>query len=142
MLKFGIIDAGECAITRLAGHQNTDRNRLKRYEPLWPIPLLTPASPCPHGIRIRIGRVCGVCHAATRATQQEIEKMPAPPPINPEDQALSQIAFFRDWLKDHPEATTRTKTHVVRQISRLEAVVREWIPTKYQPRANLKGGRS
>lgn len=68
--------------------------------------------------------------------------MPAPLPENPEDRALGQIAFFRDWLASHPKASTRMKSHIVRQISRLEAIVREWIPTKYQPRVDLKGGRS
>jgi hypothetical protein len=34
------------------------------------------------------------------------------------------------------------KLHIARQISRLEAVMREWIPTRYIPRRDLKGGRA
>jgi hypothetical protein len=68
--------------------------------------------------------------------------MDAPPPTNPEDLALAQIAFFHDWLRSHPRAPTRMKLHIVRQIARLEAVVREWIPTKYRPQTDLKGGRA
>ncbi len=128
-----------CVITRLAGHANTDRNRLKRCEPLWPIPALTPLSACPHGVRIRVDRVCGVCYRAARITQQQIDRMPAPPPENPEDRAIAQIAFFKDWLASHPKATTRMKTHIVKQITRLEAVVKEWMPTRYVPHG-LKGG--
>ena len=75
-------------------------------------------------------------------TQQEIDATDPPKPTNPEDLVLGQIAFFRDWLASHPEATTRMRIYIVRQISRLEAVVREWIPTKYLPRPDLKGGRS
>jgi hypothetical protein len=67
--------------------------------------------------------------------------MPAPEPRNPEDQALEQIAFFRNWLLDHPKAPTRTKIHIARQISRLEAIVREWVPTKYRPDRKYKGGK-
>jgi hypothetical protein len=118
----------------------TDRNRLKRCEPLWPIPALVPDSACPHGVRIRVDRVCGICYRAARSTQNEIDRMPAPPPENPEDRAIAQIAYFKDWLQSHPKAPTRAKLYVVKQITRLEAVVTEWMPTKYQPRAGLKGG--
>jgi hypothetical protein len=92
-------------------------------------------------VRIPEARVCGVCHAAAKYTQDQIDAMPAPPPENPEDRALDQIAFFRQWMSDHPRATTRMKTHIVRQIARLEAIVREYIPTRYQPQG-LKGGRT
>ena len=68
--------------------------------------------------------------------------MPVPAPENPEDRALSQIAFFRDWLEAHPDVTTRMKIHIVRQILELEKTVREWIPTRYLPRTDLKGGRA
>jgi hypothetical protein len=130
---------GESAVARLAARPNTDRHRLKRIEPLWPVSALTPSSRCPHGVTIRIGRVCGICHAAGQSTQVEIDKMPAPPPVNPEDRALEQIAFFRDWLASHPKATTRMKIHIVRQIMVLETIVREYLPTKYLP-THLKGG--
>ncbi len=83
--------------------------------------------------------MCGVCYRAARITQQQIDRMPAPEPENPEDRAIAQIAFFKDWLVSHPKATTRTKTHIVKQITRLEAVVREWIPTRYVQQ-RLKGG--
>jgi hypothetical protein len=87
-------------------------------------------------------RICGICHAAAKMTQQEIDATNPPPPTNPEDLVLDQIMFFRDWLVRNPRAPTRMKIHIVRQISRLEAVVREWIPTKYRPQTDLKGGRA
>jgi hypothetical protein len=124
----------------LAGHQNTDRNRLKRIEPLWPWSALIPSSPCPHGVMIRIGRVCGVCHAAGQSTQVEIDKMPSPPPVEPEVRTLGEIAFLRDWLASHPEATNRMKIYIERQIMALEELVREYIATRYRP-AHLKGGK-
>jgi hypothetical protein len=128
-------------IARLAKHEPRVRNRLTRIEPLWPIPALTPLSRCPHGVKIYPGRVCGICHGATKTTQHQIDVMPVPEPKNPEDQALEQIAFFRNWLEDHPTAPTRTKIHIVRQISRLEADLREWVPTKYRPDRKFKGGK-
>ena len=134
------VASGGSAIARLAAHPNTDRNRLKRIEPLWPVSALTPGSRCPHGVTIRIGRVCGVCHAAGRSTQVNIDKMPAPPPVDPEVRALERIAFFRDWLASHPGATTRMRVHILRQIIALEGIVREYIPTRYLPAA-LKGGK-
>jgi len=67
--------------------------------------------------------------------------MPAPPPVNPEDRALERITYLRDWLKVNPKASTHMKTHIVRQIRRLEAVAREYIPTRYLPAA-LRGGKS
>jgi hypothetical protein len=133
---------GGWAIPRFAGRPNTDRNRLKRIEPLWPVSALTPFSRCPHGVLISIDRVCGICHKAARPTQDEIDAMPVPPPTNPEDRALREIDFLLDWLASHPRATTRMKTHIVKQVTRLEATVREFIPTKYMPRTGLKGGVS
>jgi len=108
---------------------------------LWPFSALTPLSLCPHGVMIRIGRVCGVCHAAGRSTQDEIDKMPAPPPANPETRALAQIVFLRDWLSSHPEASTLMKLHVERQIMEQEKILREWIATRYLPSERLKGGK-
>lgn len=87
------------------------------------------------------GRICGVCHAAAKLTQQAIDAMPAPDPENPEDRAVQQMQFFRDWLQSHPEATTRMKLHVKRQIARLDAIVREWMPTQYRRNGSLRGGK-
>ena len=110
--------------------------------PFWPVPALVPGSLCPHGVRIGYGRLCGICHRSHSVTQDEIDAMSAPPPENPEDRALDQIAFFRDWLASHPQASVRVKIQIERQILELEAVVREFIPTRYTPRADLKGGRN
>jgi hypothetical protein len=82
-----------------------------------------------------------ICAAAAQTTQNEIDAMPAPPPENAEDRAIAQIAFFKDWLVSHPEAAALTKYHVMKQIRQQEAIVNEWMPTKYhRPRAGLKGG--
>ncbi len=141
-LFYKTCDAERRAIATVSKTRMTDCKRCKRIVPFWPVPALTRLSPCPHGVWIGYGRLCGICHRAACATQDEIDAMPTPPPENPEDRALQEITFFRDWLASHPEASTRMKSHIVRQISRLEAIVREWIPTKYQPRVDLKGGRS
>jgi hypothetical protein len=82
-----------------------------------------------------------ICFAAAKTTQADIDKSNPPPPENPEDRAISQIVFFQDWLKDHPQAPTRTKLHIARQISRLEVIVKEWMPTKYRPDRKYKGGK-
>src|SRR4051812_38024026 len=96
------------------------RNVLNRVMPIWPGNLLTPASTCPHGVRIGQGSICGVKHCVSKHTQQDIDGCEWPAPENPEDRATRQIAFFRRWLFDHPESDTRTKVHIMRQIYRLE----------------------
>ena len=89
-----------------------------------------------------MGRICVVCHEASKITQQIIDKMLAPLPEEPQVRAGRMIVFFHDWLKAHPKAPTRMKLHIVRQIRRQERLLREWMPTRYAPRADLKGGRS
>jgi hypothetical protein len=83
-----------------------------------------------------------VCHEVAKRTQQEIDAKAWPAPENPEDRALRQIGFYREWLVNHPEAPTRMKLHIARQIKRLEVEFALWMsPPKYRPDPRLKGGK-
>lgn len=116
--------------------------KLARYiRPLWPIPSLTPDSRCPHGRIIRRDRICIICDKAAKSTQNKIDALPAPPPENPEDRALKQIAFHREYLASHPELPIRMRFYIMRQIDELERILREYVPTKYyRPPGHYKGG--
>lgn len=117
-------------------------NVMNRVLPVWPVNALTPSSRCPHGVWIGHDRICGVCSKVAKRTQQEIDAAEWPDPENPEDRALKQIAFFRQWLEDHRDAPTQMKVHIVKQIRRLEAEFAYWLePPKYVPDPRLKGGK-
>jgi hypothetical protein len=114
---------------------------LKEIRPLWPVDPLIPfaLAPCPHGVVITEDRICLICYKAAQPTQEVIDALPTPAPVNPETRALEEIAFHRDWLASHPRAARRMKIHIKRRIRQLEKIVREYIPTRYLP-AHLKGG--
>jgi hypothetical protein len=103
---------------------------------------LTPNSSCPHGVTIEPDWVCGVCHGAAPPTQLLIDKMPTPPPINPEVRIVNQITHLSAWLEAHPHAAHLIRLGIRRRIIELNFEYTKWIATRYVPRANLKGGLS
>jgi hypothetical protein len=126
------------------GHQATNlRDRLRRnIEPLWPVPALTPFSECPHGVSIEPGWICGVCYISAEPTQIAIDRMPTPPPTNPEVRLAARIGHLKQWLADHPDASDVERLWVRRRILELDFEYRKWIGTTYRRRADLKGGHS
>jgi hypothetical protein len=119
------------------------RNKLTRsIELLWPVNALTPISTCPHGVSIEPDWLCVVCHGAEESTQDAIDRMPAPPPTNPEVRLLARITHLKHWLADHPEAPPLERLCVRRRIIELDFQYTKWIATRYERREDLKGGKS
>jgi hypothetical protein len=119
-----------------------DRNRLKRYEPSFPIPGLFPSSPCPHPENPRPGYLCGCRECVSRGDQIAIDKSEAPLPINPEDRALRKIDELKGQIGEMDPTDSKAIGHLYRQIVAQRAVIDEYsgVPTVYKP-GKLKGGK-
>lgn len=126
--------------TRIYGRPNQDRKRLKRGEPLFPRCAFTPGSVCPHGVRIGPGRVCVICHAVPPTLREEIARMPATPPLDPEVRIGREIRALTETLKAG-KLWPRQKRTIEAKIARLEDELGRWIATKYRPDPGRKGGR-
>jgi hypothetical protein len=81
-----------------------------------------------------------VCHRVPPTLREEIARMPAEPPVEPEMRIGREIRALALMLEDGGLSPVHRR-HVERRLAMLEAELGIWIATKYRPNPKQKGGR-